>query len=159
MITITTNLGAVTDRIVKKYESLTKPNGVLNDKLLRTIASSVAGVMSVRIHTDGLKADGTPIGVYSNKYLALRQKEKYKRTSSPKVILSLTQAMEKDFGINATDPYKTSTGWGIGFKFTESAEKAEWNTERYGKIYSLTKNEKDQIRQITEDFISRLDEQ
>ena len=65
MITITTNLGQVTQKLISRYGALTKVDGPLRDKLLRTVASTVGGEMKDRIHGKGLKADGTDIGKYN----------------------------------------------------------------------------------------------
>ena len=43
-----------------------------NDKMLRTAATTVLGLMKQRIHEDGLDANGRAIGTYSKGYMVLR---------------------------------------------------------------------------------------
>lgn len=73
-----------------------------------------------------------------------------------KVNLSLLAEMENDFKAVADDPIKTNTGYGLGFTNPINALKAEGQEERYGEIYSLTENEKGQVRLLAEDFIQSL---
>lgn len=66
MITVTTNMAEVTERMTRKYKSLTEPNGAQRDKLLRTVATTIGAIMKHRIHTEGKKSDGTNIGEYND---------------------------------------------------------------------------------------------
>lgn len=43
-----------------------------NDKLLRTIASTLTAQMAKRVHKDGLDANEQPIGTYSKSYMVVR---------------------------------------------------------------------------------------
>jgi hypothetical protein len=64
-------------------------------------------------------------------------RQRFNRSSDPKVILSLTRQMENDYTVLATD-----RGWGIGFVNSHNADKARWNDKRYGHVvYDLTKDE------------------
>lgn len=67
MITIKTNINKVVQITVEKLESLAQ-----NDKMLRTAATTVLGLMKKRIHEDGLNANGKKIGTYSKGYMKIR---------------------------------------------------------------------------------------
>lgn len=204
MINIVINTDAITKNLAKKFESLTRPDGIQRDKLLRKIAVSIGGEVRNRIHVQGLKSDGTDIGKYNdtdplyvnpkksprtfkpegkpkkvgvfksgkrkgedkfagNKTNKTRYFESYKAfrdyvgVQTNKVNLSLNNAgMEQDFKAVADNPIKTNTGYGLGFTNDINALKAEGHEEKYGVIYSLTENEKTQVRLIAEDFIQSL---
>lgn len=161
-------------KLTAQLKSIADPNGVQRDKLLRTLATTVGAEIKYRVHTKGLNSENNQIGTYSSPYLKLRQ-SKYNRTSESKVIFSLTRQMENDFGIVASDPIKTSTGYGLGFKNNatykdvakgkknkgkvrtiSNAQKAEWLQEKFGKVYSPTKNEEELLRKTAEQFIKDL---
>lgn len=182
MIKITSNLGNVLGKLTAKLKAVADPNGVLRDKLLRTLATTAGAEMKFRIHIEGLKSDGTQIGTYSNSYLKIRQ-SRNNRTSDPKVILSATRQMENDFFIKGQEPIKTSNGYGLGFKnnavynskgkkattkqvanrlknggvrTVSNEDKAKWLQEKYGTLYAPTDSEKDLLRRTTEQFIKDL---
>lgn len=67
MIRIRTNINQVVAFNVSKLQSLAD-----NDKMVRTAAITVLGLMKQRIHEDGLDANGKPIGTYSKSYMVLR---------------------------------------------------------------------------------------
>lgn len=168
-------MGNVLGKLTAKLKAVADPNGVLRDKLLRTLATTAGAEIKYRIHTEGLNSDNAQIGTYSSPYLKLRQ-SKYNRTSDTKVIFSLTRQMENDFGIVASDPIKTPTGYGLGFKNNatykdvgkgkkkgsgkvrtiSNAQKAEWLQEKFGKVYSPTEKEKELLRKTTEQFINDI---
>jgi hypothetical protein len=133
MIRVKTNIGIVTASMLRKLEALRDPK-----PLLRPVAQDVLTMMADRIHEQGIASDGGPIGTYSRSYLELRRR-KYKRSSDPTVILSLTRRMQNDWGVIATD-----RGWGVGFLTRESFEKLAYVEKQKGKkIGSPTKAEKD----------------
>jgi hypothetical protein len=125
MIKLTVNVGKITNKLLPAFKQAVSPNGFFKDKLVRSVAISIGGDIKVRVHQDGIKSDGTPIGTYENPYLKLRQ-EKYNRTDGTKMIFSLTRQMENDFAIVSTDPIKTASGYGLGFKNQLNADKADW---------------------------------
>jgi len=90
---------------------------------------------------------------YFESYKSFRD---YVGVQTNKVNLSLSAGMENDFKAVADDPIKTNTGYGLGFTNPINALKAEGQEERYGEIYSLTENEKGQVRLLAEDFIQSL---
>ena len=69
-----------------------------------------------------MKANGTPIGVYTSDYLVYRQKY-YNRTSDPKKILVLTDSLRLNF---IFEPLNKDT-YGIGINGQDNIDKAEWN--------------------------------
>lgn len=206
MITITTNLKAVTEKIVNQYQQLTRADGALRDKLLRTVATTIGGEMKDRIHGKGIASDGSQIGKYNdtkpiyinpnNSPKAFKPEGKPKKTGTFKsgkkkgqdkiegnknnktkyfssykayrehigrntdtINLSLWGFMEQDFGIVANEPIRTSLGYGLGFKNSNNATIAEAHQNRFGKIYALTDDEKQMLRNTTEHFIANLDNQ
>ena len=67
MITVKTNIGKAEEVNITLLKNLSD-----NDKMLRTVASSVLDLMKKRIHTDGKDAEGNQIGTYSKGYMVLR---------------------------------------------------------------------------------------
>lgn len=96
----------------------------LNEFAPRAAAAAVLPVMRNRIFVEGKRADGSQIGVYKNSYL--RTREKNKRGSDTKVILSLTRQLENDLSV-----INESNGAAIGFKNPEKAEIAVHLEEKY----------------------------
>ena len=128
MVTVKTNIKVVAQLIQEKLDKLKD-----KDYLLRPVAFDAIDLMTKRIHIDGLASDGNPIGNYSKGYLKLRE-SKYKRSSDPKVIISLTSQLENDWSVIATNK-----GYGIGFLNSHNFDKSQWVQETYGKkIFDLT---------------------
>lgn len=167
MISITTNIVQVSAKLAKRIAAVASQP--VMDALSREIAFHTVGQMRTRIHEKGQDSSGAPIGTYSPQYMRVRQDElpakfvkgirkgktrpKYNRTGDPKVILSLTRQMENDM---SAGPIKTTDGYGIGFKDSHNYDKSQWNEATYKKpIFSLTEQEKDEVRLIAEDFINR----
>lgn len=67
MITVKTNINKVVEVTVKQLKSLAD-----NDRMLRTCATTVLGMMKNRIHEKGLNAAGAKIGTYSKAYMRFR---------------------------------------------------------------------------------------
>lgn len=121
MLTYQSNIGEVTARLSSNLEAF-KPGGPNSDIVLRAVAVSALSQMKVRIHRDGINSKGTPIGTYSNSYLARRQKKPFNRTGDSKVIFSLTRNMENDLTVTAAD----NGSYDIGFNNPDNAKKADW---------------------------------
>jgi hypothetical protein len=79
-----------------------------HDSTLRPVAVELTGIMSGRIHEDGLASDGTQIGKYSSNYLKVREAKKL--GPDPNVILVLTRKLSNSWGAFATE-----RGWAVGF--------------------------------------------
>jgi len=144
MIKVTlNNLGKLSAYTASVFRNAIQPNGFFKDKLVRAIAISIGGDVKVRVHQDGIKSDGSPIGTYENPYLKLRQ-DKYNRTSDTKMIFSLTSQMENDFSIIATDPIKTESGYGLGFKNKRNMEIADalQNGQKASTVKEYTRKSK-----------------
>lgn len=182
MITINSNLGAVALRLRTAFVSATEANGFFKDKLIRAVAVSIGGDVKVRIYQDGIKSDGSQIGAYKNSYLKLREK-RFNRTADSKIILSLTRQEESDFSLIATDPIKTQTGYGLGFKnnaiynakgkkattkqvarrfdkggirTVSNLQKAKWHEDRFGKIFSLTVAEQNKAGILARAYVKQF---
>ncbi len=149
MLTISSNLKDVTSALMGRLKAVADPNGEVRDKMLRTIALDTAAQMKVRIHQEGKNSEGGQIGEYSNAYLKVR--EKNRRGTDKKVILSLTRQMENDFGIVSGTG---ATGYALGFKNPDNADKASWAEERYGDVYKPTEMEVAHMRVVAEQFIT-----
>lgn len=149
MIKISSNLNEVTTRLVAKLQEVNDPNGTARDRMLRQVASDTLANVKYRIHTEGLNSAGQPIGQYSSAYLRIR--EKNNRGRNPKVILSLTGQMENDFSIVSSQANR----YGLGFKNTLNADKAEWVQDEYGRVYDLTQQETDHAGLVANDFIAQ----
>ena len=140
---------SISEQISVKLQKMASPQAV--DSLVRGIAEGLLGEIKTRIHEEGKNAKGGQIGTYSYQYLLRRQKPPFNRTSDRKVILSLTGQMENDFKVIGLG----NSSYGLGFSNSFNADKAEWNEERYGKIYATTPDEKKLIHAEINDWIAR----
>ena len=151
------------------------------ESLVREIAVSMYTETFRRIHNDGKKADGSPIGTYSNSYLEWRRNNGY--PSSPAVKLFLTGQMQQDYKVVPL----SKTEYGLGYDNKFNADKADWaengttsasvkahkrrtksgetvdvsahtrrGREGYGKIFALTPDEMDDVRAIVTAYIQRI---
>lgn len=114
-ISINTNIEQVNTLIQSRLKQLGNP-----ETFLRPLCLDLIDLMTKRIHIDGIKANGSPIGTYSKGYLSTRQK-KYNRSGDAKVIVSLTRKMETDWAV-----IPTQKGIGIGFINPFNFQKARW---------------------------------
>lgn len=155
-ILFVSNIKEVTERLIKKLNSISN-GGAVQDKMIREVAFTSAAEMRERIHERGQDASGAQIGTYSPQYLRTRVK-KYNRTADPRVVLSLTRQMENDFttGADNSEPTKTNKGYGIGFKNPVNFQKSQWCEETYGKpIYRFTTNERANVPVIVKEYINK----
>jgi hypothetical protein len=151
MVSVSSNIGAVTVFISTQLkEAMNSNDGLIKDKMIRAVASSMGGIVKTRVHNEGKNSQGADIGTYSNKYLKTRQK--YNRTGN-KVVFSLTRQMESDFGIVASDPIKTATGYGLGFKssavYSPESTKAYTEAGLRKSLNKKTKSGKSSLRTIS----------
>lgn len=131
-ITVKTNIAQVFQKIQSYLNKLKD-----REYLLRPVAIELLPEITKRIHQDGRASDGSPIGTYSIPYLKYR--ERNKRGSSPKVIVSLTRQLENDWSVVATP-----RGYGIGFLNSFNAQKLRWVEQQKGKVFgNLSKEEFD----------------
>ena len=158
MLKLTSNLDDVTSSLIGRLKSIQEEGSPTRDVMLRTVALDTVANMKQRIHVDGKNSDDQPIGEYTNAYMKRRQENN--RGTSKKVIFSLTRQMENDFSIVAGNG---ATGYGLGFKNIDNANKAEWlqHNTRYksggfGDVYKPTQLEIEHMRVVTEQFIADL---
>ena len=140
------------------YRSLLKAKSIVDgeqkDKLLRTLATSLAPDIRHRIHVEGKKADGSDIGEYSNAYLKKRIKKG--RLEGKRKVLSFTRQMENDlFLLDNKDPIKTTEGYGLGFKNSLNSDKAKWNDPN-GEIFKASEEDKKKAVDIALAFVKNL---
>lgn len=114
-IKINTNIEQVNTLIQSRLKQLGNP-----ETFLRPLCFDLIDLMTKRIHIDGKKADGSPIGTYAKGYLNTRQK-KYSRSADSKIIVSLTRKLETDWAV-----VDTPKGIGIGFVNPFNFQKARW---------------------------------
>lgn len=179
MISIRTNIGQITAKIISRLNSIKD-----SDQLLRTVANDMVGEVHTRVHTQGLATDERPIGTYSDEYMKVRTgnfgnsskfskgkkkgavkdsglftrgekkgqaRPQYNRTSDRKVVISLTRQMENDFSVIATDK-----GYGLGYKNIENAKKVGYVETTYNKkIFGLTSSEKEKVKSIAREFVKQ----
>ena len=67
VIRVKTNISKVSSELVGKLKQLQE-----RDQLLRAVATNVLMTMKERIHKDGVAADGSQIGTYSDGYMKVR---------------------------------------------------------------------------------------
>jgi hypothetical protein len=183
-IEVTSNLTEVSDRIKKHFQDIANV-----DIVARLIATTILGMMKVRIHKNGLASDGARIGTYSKGYMKVRtgdfgnsarvsrgpnkgkaknagtftertiklnkqtgtfsgeekvgkERPKYNRTNDPKVIISLTSALENDEHVI----HLGLGNYGIGFLNNDNFKKSQWVEETYAKrIFGTSQAERDAI--------------
>ena len=73
------------------------------ERALRIATEAIWVQMRQRIFFDGLKSNGSPIGIYSPSYLIYRQQPPFNRTADPKIILVLTDSLRLNFVFDAID--------------------------------------------------------
>lgn len=120
----------LTDLIIQLKELQTN-----EQSWMRPVVTALIGEVRNRIHVEGLRADGGPIGEYKNPYLRFRQ-QKHNRTADTKMIYSLTRQMEQDFV-----PVAESDVYGLGFNNSHNFDKASWQEERRPGVYDLSEKE------------------
>ena len=77
----------------------------------------------------------------------------YNRSGDTKVIASLTRQMENDMAACETDPIKTESGYGIGYKNPFNFDKSQWVEQTYEKpIWKLTQSEEQLAADIAQKF-------
>lgn len=133
-ITIDSNLRSATDQIRSTINDLLENQ----EPILLAIASSLLAEVAYRIHTQGLRGDGSPLGVYKNSYMKIR--EKNNRTDDKKVVASLTRQMENDFSVVAVNG-----AVGLGFKNKENFKKAGYIETMYPGTYSRLSEQEENI--------------
>lgn len=171
MISINSNGKEFFDAIKADFSKLASKEET--DKLLRTIASTLTGVMRDRVHVQGKDANEQQIGTYSPEYMKVRTnnfkspkivrginkgqaRKKYNRTADTKVILSLTRQMENDMSICEKNPIKTTYGYAIGYQNELNFEKLTHLEEKYNKkiLTKLSKAEEELTNEIVNNFLN-----
>lgn len=147
MATIKSNIGEVTEGLRKKLSKLSD-----KEYMPRVLSFDLIDLMTKRIHIDGKASSESPIGSYNKSYLSLRER-KYKRSSDPRIIVSLTRQLENDWSVIATEK-----GYGIGFLNPFNFQKARWvESNKAVKIFSLSSTElgyaTDTIQRLTTDAL------
>lgn len=185
MIKIKSNAPEVILKLLTKVKQLQDINGMLHDKLVRSVTSTAAGMIRQRVHVEGINSSGSDIGSYSSAYLKYRQK-KWNRDGSSRVILSASRQMENDLALTIADPIKTTRGYAVGFKNRFNADKAQWLQEGrpahnvspstrivngkpvkvkgysvkawkgFGAVYALTQSEKKLLLSAAQEYINSL---
>lgn len=170
MITIKTNINQVVTVTLERLNELGD-----TDKLLRSCATSVLSLMKVRIHEQGLAADGQQIGTYSKGYMVVRTGS---FGNAGRVSRGPNSGRLKDAGVftksrtgarpkyNRTSDTRvvlsltrqmendmkviaTNAGYGIGYTNTLNYQKSQWNEARYKKpIFSLSAGEEKAVADI-----------
>lgn len=145
MIELTTNTLQICDGVIKQLSDLDV------NKIARLQASTLMAKMRRRIHTDGLDAEGQPIGTYSPGYVKYKRAKAGRREGN-KVVLSLTRTME-----NAMVDVPLEDGAGIGYATAEQLQKSKWCEETYGKkIFAPTSEEKDLMDEVAQDYVNKV---
>lgn len=146
MVTIKSNIGEVTTAIRDKLLKLAD-----KENIPRILAFDTIDLMTKRIHIEGKSASDSPIGTYAPSYLKLRER-KYKRSSDPKIIVSLTRQLENDWSVIATNK-----GYGVGFLNPLNFQKARWVEQNKGvKIFSLSPSEETKLFEIVQENVSNV---
>lgn len=146
MITIKSNIGAVTEELKAKLLKLAD-----KENIPRQLSFDTIDLMTNRIHIEGKAANEQQIGTYNKSYLKIRE-NKYNRSSDTKIIVSLTRQLENDWSVIATN-----RGYGVGFKNSFNLQKARWVEENKGKIiFSLSPSEENKLSEIVEEIVNNV---
>lgn len=101
------------------------------------------------------KGEIKPSGVFTKGKNKGSARPQYNRTNDTKIIFSLTRQMENDFSLKETkEPIKTATGYGVGFKNPDNADKAGWLEDKHPGVYKLSPDELKKVRDIADDFVA-----
>lgn len=178
MITVTTNLGETFLNFSEQLRSAISP-----DTLLRHVAVNMLPVVRYRIHIEGLDADGTQIGRYSDGYMKVRtgvfatneifKKGKNKGATKPTGVF--TKGKNKGNPrpqYNRTNDTKVIASltsemendfsviaegdkYGLGFKAENNFKKSQYVEATYNKkIWTLTPIEKDKVVELATEIIN-----
>lgn len=93
MITVTTNIGEVAARLSNRLATIERTQ----DKMIRTICTTLVPIIKERIHERGEYSDGTSFGGYTPAYLKIR--ERYNRKEGNKKVFSLTSKLENALSV------------------------------------------------------------
>jgi hypothetical protein len=118
------------------------------ERALRIATEAIWVQMRQRIFFDGLKSNGSPIGIYSPSYLIYRQQPEFGRTADPRIILVLTDSLRLNFVFGAIDA-KT---YGIGINGAFNLFKAQKNDPNQ-EIFVASQRE---IQIATDEFTKNL---
>mgnify|MGYP001057569942 CR=1 FL=1 len=116
---------------------------------MRPVVLVLAGAVRHRIHVEGKRPDGSPIGTYQNSYM--RERERNNRGDSRKMIYSLTRQMEQDF-VAVAD----GNEFGLGFNNQFNSQKATWQEEKRPGVYDLSQEEIDLAETTINDYLNGL---
>lgn len=171
MIAFNSNGKEVLDAIRADLQGKASPQET--DKLIRTIASTLTGMMRDRVHVQGKDSNENQIGTYSPKYMKVRTndfkspkivrgvnkgqaRKKYNRTSDTKVILSLTRQMENDMSVCERNPIKIPYGYAIGYQNDFNFDKLTWLEAKYKKqiLTKLSKHEEQVKDEIVNNYLN-----
>lgn len=121
------------------------------DSLLREIAGTMLSQTKNRIHPQSgstRRADGSSLGNYKPDYLALRKRKI--NDSSPNIKFVYSSLMEGDYKVVPLSP----TEYGLGFSNPKNLDKADWLEQRFGKVWALTTEELDKVRDIIKEYLA-----
>lgn len=115
------------------------PLETMQNDILRKVGANIIRDMTVRIHENGLKANGSSIGPYSKKYMKVRARN---NRDEKNIIFSLTRKLEGDWTLVATE-----RGMGVGFKTPDIADLVVnvFNSPsyKYRGVFVLSKEERE----------------
>jgi hypothetical protein len=144
MITVVTNF----DRVIS--DRLDRLNNFDAQRMCLIQAEYIAGEWRKRIHMDGIAADGSQIGTYSDGYMKTRV-SRYHRTGDRRVIASLTRQME----LNMT-AFPTVNGAAVGYPDSYNYRKSQWVEKACKKrIFGLTDQEAADMLTIAEEEVKK----
>lgn len=141
-LSLTSNADAVTRSLRGKLEKAFD-----RDRILRVVVVTLLAETKKRIFEMGLASDGLPIGEYSEAYLRRRIAEG--RGPSRKVILQLTDKMSQDYTAGAR-----GEDYGLGFRGAGGGEevgsydKANYAEENFRRVWALTPEERQRVREV-----------
>ncbi len=120
---------------------------IVDDRIFRTACLDSIALISLRIQNKGQKTDSSQIGNYSKSYGKYRIKE---RRQAVYVDLTFTGDMID----NLTFDKAAYLEYVVGFGTKTSAEKSEWNEERYGVLFELNESEISQVQTAIENNVN-----
>jgi hypothetical protein len=119
------------------------------DKVLREAMINGLALVLFRIQQKGLNSQEQSLGNYNSWYAKKRENQ---GLQTKKIDLTYTGQMTQNFKVI---PYKDN-GYALGFDNAFAGQKAEWNEERFGDIFTPSQNEQMQIMVMVTNRINQI---
>jgi hypothetical protein len=142
---IESNLSKVTGDLISRLTNIEDA-----DKVLRTASLDTVALISDRIQQKGLKTNGTPIKSFYSAAYGRKRREDGKQTQY--IDLTFSGDMMADYTA-VPDGYNSFVA---GFRSEKSAQKAEYNEDRFGTVFQASNEEVDILLKGVNESINKI---